>query len=74
MEKNTWKKTFDLRTRGKETRSRETVVMPAKRAKGSVGEGESGKKAKTTQLVKSDLWGSLLDTTLIDVMWAKQAP
>ena len=25
-------------------------------------------------LVKSDLWGSLLDTTLIDVMWAKQAP
>ena len=25
-------------------------------------------------LVKSDLWGSLLDSTLIDVMWAKQAP
>ena len=25
-------------------------------------------------LVKSDLWGSLLDTTLIDVMWTKQAP
>ena len=25
-------------------------------------------------LVKSDLWGSLLDTTLIDVMWAKQVP
>ncbi len=25
-------------------------------------------------LVKSDLWGSLLDTTLMDVMWAKQAP
>ena len=25
-------------------------------------------------LVKSDLWGSLLDTTLIDVMLAKQAP
>jgi hypothetical protein len=25
-------------------------------------------------LVKSDLWGSLLDTTLIDVMWAEQAP
>jgi hypothetical protein len=24
--------------------------------------------------VKSDLWGSFLDTTLIDVMWAKQAP
>jgi hypothetical protein len=24
--------------------------------------------------VKSDWWGSLLDTTLIDVMWAKQAP
>ena len=24
-------------------------------------------------LVKSDLWGSLLDTTLIDVMWDKQA-
>jgi hypothetical protein len=24
-------------------------------------------------LVKSDLWGRLLDTTLIDVMWAKQA-
>ena len=24
--------------------------------------------------VKSDLWGRLLDTTLIDVMWAKQAP
>ena len=25
-------------------------------------------------LVKSDLWDRLLDTTLIDVMWAKQAP
>ncbi len=25
-------------------------------------------------LVKSDWWGSLLDTTLIDVMRAKQAP
>ena len=25
-------------------------------------------------LVKSDLWGRLLDTTLIDVMWAKQTP
>ena len=25
-------------------------------------------------LVKSDLWGRLLDTVLIDVMWAKQAP
>jgi hypothetical protein len=25
-------------------------------------------------LVKSDLWGRLLDSTLIDVMWAKQAP
>jgi hypothetical protein len=27
-------------------------------------------------LVKRDLWGNLLDTTLmrIDVMWAKQAP
>ena len=25
-------------------------------------------------LVKSDLWGSLLDTTLIDVMWTKQSP
>ena len=25
-------------------------------------------------LVKSDLRGSLLETTLIDVMWAKQAP
>ena len=25
-------------------------------------------------LVKSDLWGSLLDSTFIDVMWAKQTP
>jgi hypothetical protein len=25
-------------------------------------------------LVKSDLWGSLLDITLIDVMWVKQTP
>jgi hypothetical protein len=25
-------------------------------------------------IVQSDLWGILLDTTLIDVMWAKQAP
>ncbi len=49
MEKNTWKKTFDFRTRGEETRSREAVVMPAKRAKGSEGEGETGKKAKSTQ-------------------------
>jgi hypothetical protein len=29
---------------------------------------------KSVGLVKSDLRGSLLDTTLIDVMWAKQAP
>jgi hypothetical protein len=46
-------------------RGRETVVMPAKpteRLFSSVG------------LVKSDLWGSLLDSTLIDVMWAKQVP
>jgi hypothetical protein len=25
-------------------------------------------------LVESDLWGNLLDTTLIDVIWAKPAP
>ena len=25
-------------------------------------------------LVKSDWWGRLLDTTLIDVMWTKQVP
>jgi hypothetical protein len=25
-------------------------------------------------LVKSDLWGRLLDSTLIDVMWVKQVP
>jgi hypothetical protein len=25
-------------------------------------------------LVKSDLWGDLLDTTLIDVMWVEQVP
>ena len=29
---------------------------------------------RSVGLVKSDLWGRLLDTTLIDVMWAKQAP
>ena len=29
---------------------------------------------RSVGLVKSDLWGSLLDSTLIDVMWAKQAP
>ena len=29
---------------------------------------------RSVGLVKSDLWGSLLDTTLIDVMWVKQAP
>ena len=28
---------------------------------------------RSVGLVKSDLWGRLLDTTLIDVMWAKQA-
>jgi len=28
----------------------------------------------SVRLVKSDLRGRLLDTTLIDVMWAKQAP
>ncbi len=28
----------------------------------------------SVSLVKSDLRGSLLDTTLIDVMWSKQAP
>ena len=33
------------------TRSRETVVMSSKRVKGSVGEGEAGKKAKVTQHV-----------------------
>ena len=29
----------------------EIIVMPAKRAKGSAGEGEAGKKAKATQHV-----------------------
>jgi hypothetical protein len=29
---------------------------------------------KSEGFVKSDLWGGLLDTNLIDVMWAKQAP
>jgi hypothetical protein len=28
----------------------------------------------SVRFVKSDLRGSLLDTTLIDVMWSKQAP
>ena len=28
----------------------------------------------SVSLVKSDLWGRLLDSTLIDVMWAKQVP
>ena len=28
----------------------------------------------SVDLVKSDLWDILLDTTLIDVMWSKQAP
>ncbi len=28
----------------------------------------------TVGLVKSDLWGRLLDTSLIDVMWVKQEP
>jgi hypothetical protein len=44
---------------------RETVVMPAKlteRLFSSVG------------LVKSDLWGRLLDSTLIDAVWTKQVP
>ncbi len=39
-----------------------TSVSPERLSVSSVG------------LVKSDLWGSLLDTTLIGVMWAKQAP
>ena len=54
-----------------------TVVMPAKptkRAKGSVREGQAGKKAKATQHVKSDLRDRLLDTTLIYVRRDKQAP
>ena len=25
-------------------------------------------------LVQTDLWGGLLDTTMIDLMWVKQAP
>ena len=25
-------------------------------------------------LVQTELWGTLLDTTIIDLMWAKQAP
>ncbi len=25
-------------------------------------------------LVQTDLWGRLLNTTMIDLMWAKQAP
>ncbi len=28
----------------------------------------------SVRLVKSDLWGRLLDTSLIDVMWSKQVP
>ena len=42
---------FFSETRGEETRE-ETVVIPAKSTKctkGSVGEGEEGKKVKTTQ-------------------------
>jgi hypothetical protein len=40
---------FFRRPRGEQTRRQETVVIPAdptKRVKGSVGEGEVGKKAK----------------------------
>ncbi len=43
--------TFFLKEHKVKKRGRETVVMPAKptkRAKGSVGEGEAGKKAKVT--------------------------
>ena len=29
---------------------------------------------RSVGFVKSDLWGRLLDTTLIDEIWAKQAP
>jgi hypothetical protein len=29
---------------------------------------------RSVGIVKSDLWGSLLDTTLIDEMWSKQVP
>ena len=42
---------FVFRTRDEGTRSRETIVIPTKRVKGSVGEDESGKKAKATQHV-----------------------
>jgi hypothetical protein len=45
-----FQKTLFSRTRGEETRGRETVVMPSKqtkRVKGSVGEGESDKQVKT---------------------------
>jgi hypothetical protein len=45
-------------------------------------EGGEGKKVRTRQngqtrrvgLVQTDWRGRLLDTTMIDLMWAKQAP
>jgi hypothetical protein len=40
---------------------------PTKREKGSVREGEAGKKAKVTRV-------SLLDLDQVDVIWSKQAP
>ena len=40
----------------------------------SASSASAEKLFSSVGLVKSDLRGRLLDTTLIDVMWAKQAP
>jgi hypothetical protein len=40
----------------------------------STGSSSPERLFNSVGLVKSDLLGSLLDTTLIDVMWVKQTP
>ena len=47
--------------------SRQYLAVPA-------GSASPERLFSSVGLVKSDLRGRLLDTTLIDVMWAKQAP
>jgi hypothetical protein len=50
--------------RGDELLAEEEVFLPTRSA-------SPERLFRSVGLVKSDLWGSLLDTTLIDVMWAK---
>ncbi len=54
--------------------ARQCLAVPAISASPERLSSSVGLESLSGDAVKSDLRGSHLDTTLIDVMWAKQAP